>query len=91
MSLSRYRAAQVAVGVLVVITIRSLAEFLGLYKHSATPLGPELLLYIYGALTAAVGALATLVFHAFGRHLSAIVLTGTVIAGLFVYKIVVVT
>jgi len=87
MSLSRNRAAQIAIGVLIVIVIRSIAEFFRLRDPSMPPLAPELLLYIRGALGAAVAAFIALVLHAFGRDRSAIMVTAVAIAALLAYKI----
>lgn len=91
MSFPRYRAAQVAIGLLIVIAIRSLAEFFRIRDPAATPIPPELLLYIYGALGAAVAALLVLILYAFGRHLTAIVVTGIAVVLLLIYKIGVIT
>ena len=88
---SRVRLAQIAVGLLIVVTIRSLAEFLRLYDPAAAAIGPERLMYIYGALAAAVAALLALVLYAIGRSASAVGITAATIAGLLIYKIIVIS
>ena len=87
--LSRHRGAQLALGVLLIVVIRSLGEFLRLYDPAVTHIGAELFLYLSGALAAAIAALLVLILHALGRDRSAIFVTVAAILGLLAYKIIV--
>jgi hypothetical protein len=79
-------AAQVAIGVLIVIVIRSIAEFFRLGSLAGVPLTGEKIFYIEGAFAAACAALIALALHAFGRHAVAVVFTIAAIIGLIVWK-----
>ena len=78
--------AQIAIGVLIVIVIRSIAEFFRLGSSADAPLPGERIFYIEGALAAACAALIALAFHAFGRHAVAVIFTIATIIGLIVWK-----
>ena len=79
-------AAQVAIGVLIVVVIRSIAEFFRLGGSAGVPLTGEQFFYIEGALAAACAALIALALHAFGRHAAAVLFTFAAIIGLIVWK-----
>jgi hypothetical protein len=80
------RAAQVAIGVLIVVVIRSIAEFFRLGIATGAPLTGVEVFYIEGALAAACAALVALALHAFGHHAAAVVFTFAVIIGLIIWK-----
>jgi hypothetical protein len=79
-------SAQVAIGVLIVIVIRSIGEFFLLGGSAGAPLTGEQVFYIEGALAAACAALIVLVLHALRRHAAAVVFTVAAIVGLIVWK-----
>ncbi|UCI21437.1 hypothetical protein FJ970_10980 [Mesorhizobium sp. B2-1-8] len=85
--LSTARAAQAALGLLIVIAIRSILEFFRVGGASGGPVGDEQLFYVEGALAASIAALAVLVLHAFGRHRWATMLTAAVLVALLAWKI----
>ncbi|MBZ9672037.1 hypothetical protein LB543_16465 [Mesorhizobium sp. ESP7-2] len=85
--LSTARAAQAALGLLIVIAIRSILEFFRVGGASGGPVGDGQLFYVEGALAASIAALAVLVLHAFGRHRWATMLTAAVIVALLAWKI----
>ncbi|TPI32153.1 hypothetical protein FJW08_10335 [Mesorhizobium sp. B3-2-1] len=85
--LSTARAAQAALGLLIVIAIRSILEFFHVGGASGGPVGDGQLFYVEGALAASIAALAVLVLHAFGRHRWATMLTAAVIVTLLAWKI----
>ena len=82
------RMAQISIGILLVIVIRSTAEILRLHhilgdQLTAAQVGP----YLVGALVAAITALAVAVLHFTGRDRTSIVVTVSAIAGLMIYKV----
>ena len=79
-------AAQIATGVLIVVVIRSIAEFFRLGISTGAPLTGEQIFCTEGALAAACTALIALVLHALGRHAVAVVFMFAAIIGLFVWK-----
>ena len=86
--LSTPRAAQAAVGLLIVIAIRSILEFFRIGGAIAVPLSKEQIFYIEGALAACVAALVVLALHAFGQHRWATLVAAAVIVAFLVWKIV---
>ena len=63
--ISPCRLAQVAIGLPLVIVIRSLSEVLRLYGPAV--IGPDAHLYLVGSLAAAVATPVAHTLHAFGR------------------------
>jgi hypothetical protein len=84
------RLAQIAIAVLLIVIIRSLAEYLRLYTPPTPPATgtPDLLLYIWGAIGAAVGAILALGMHAFGRDRAALAIVAVTVVGLFGYRLI---
>lgn len=84
------RLAQIAIAVLLIVIIRSLAEYLRLYTPSAPPATgtPDLPLYIWGAIGAAVGAILALGMHAFGRDRAALAIVAVTVVSLFGYRLI---
>ena len=85
--LATARAGQIATGVLILVVVRSLAEFFRLGGGVGNPATAEHVLYIQGALAAAVAAGAALLLHALRRDAAA---SGTAIAavvGLLLWKV----
>ncbi|MBZ9799260.1 hypothetical protein [Mesorhizobium sp. ES1-4] len=88
--LSTARAAQVAFGLLIVITMRSITEFFRVGGASGGPVGGGQIFYLEGALAASIAALIVLVMHVFGRHRWATLFTAAVIVALLAWKIIVI-
>lgn len=88
--LSKPRTAQTALGVLLVIVMRSILEFFRIGGATGTQLSADQLFYIEGALAAVTAALAVLVLHAFGRHGLATLSSVAAIGALLAWKIVVI-
>ncbi|MFD2057702.1 hypothetical protein ACFSQT_32845 [Mesorhizobium calcicola] len=88
--LSKPRTAQTALGVLLVIAMRSILEFFRIGGASGTQLSANQLFYIEGTLAAIIAALAVLVLHAFGRHGWATLFSGAAIVALLAWKIAVI-
>ncbi|PZV39085.1 hypothetical protein [Mesorhizobium kowhaii] len=88
--LSKPRTAQTAVGVLLVIAMRSILEFFRIGGATATQLSANQLFYIEGTLAAITAALAVLVLHAFGRHGWATLSSVAAIVALLAWKIAVI-
>jgi hypothetical protein len=86
--LSTVRAAQAALGLLIVVAIRSIAEFFRIGAASGAPIGDGQVFYLKGALVASIAALAVLVLHAFGQHRWSTLLTAAVILALLAWKII---
>ena len=86
--LSMPRAAQAALGLLIVIAIRSNLEFFRLGGTTASPPGNEEVFYIEGSLAASIAALVVLALHAFGQHRWATLFAAIVIIALLAWKIV---
>jgi hypothetical protein len=87
-SLTLHRIARGAVGLLIVIVLRALGEFLRIGACGATALSPEGKLYLTGAMAAAAAALVAFALHAMDRDRVAIGVTAVSILGLLTYKIV---
>jgi hypothetical protein len=84
------RLAQISLSLLLVIVIRTLGEILRLTYAAGGPLSAARVApYVTGAAAAAVAALAVAPMHFSGRDRSAVSLTFATIAGLIVYKTVV--
>jgi len=88
---SPQRLAQISIGILLLIIIRSLGEYFRLqYAHGDALTFPQVTPYVTGALVAAAAlALAILCYFA-GRHRETIVITIVTAVALPVYKVAVV-
>jgi hypothetical protein len=86
LKLSTLRIAQVAIGILILVVIRTLAELIAITSNH--PSSDNLnTVYLVGALTAAAAALACHILFAFGKHRLVLLLAGVTILGLIVLKI----
>ena len=67
LKLSTFRIAQVAIGILILVVIRTIAELISITSNhpSSDSLNP---VYLVGALIAAASALACHILFAFGKH-----------------------
>jgi hypothetical protein len=84
-NLSTFRIAQVAIGILIVVVIRTIAVLVPITSN-LPDLNDSKTLYLVGALIAAVSALACHVLLAFGKHRLVLLLAGTTMFGLIVLK-----
>ena len=85
--ISNHRLAKVAIGVLIVIVIRSLSEVLLMHNPVSLGSSAQQKVYIVGSLAAAVATLATHILHAFRRDRLVLIVTAVTIIALFAYKI----
>jgi hypothetical protein len=85
--MTKTRGSLIALGVLLLVVIRSIAEILRI-DDPAAGVSDRQYHYLVGVLVAASAALVVLLLHAFGRHLVAIWLSVAVVLALFAYKIV---
>jgi len=88
---SKPRAAQAALGLMLVIAARAILEFFRIGGAAGTPLSAEQVFYIKGGLAAIVAALAVLVLHALGRHGWATLLCAAAIVAMLAWKIAVIS
>ncbi|MBA1144372.1 hypothetical protein [Mesorhizobium neociceri] len=88
--MSNPRAAQAALGLLLVIAARSILEFFRIGGAIGLPLNTEQAFYIEGGLAAVIAALVVLVLHASGRHGWATLFCVAVIFALLAWKITVI-
>jgi hypothetical protein len=87
LQISTRRLAQAAIGVLIVIVIRTLSELLLSYDAVSHSPGAHQKIYIIGSLAAAVAALGAHILHAFGRDKLVLLVTVVTIIALLAYKI----
>lgn len=87
---SKPRVAQTALGLLLVIAMRSILEFFRIGGATGAPLSANQLFYVEGAFAAVSAALAVLVLHAFGRHGWATLSSVMAIIALLAWKIAVI-
>ena len=88
---SPLRLAQLAIGVLLLVIVRSLSEFFRLqYLHGEALAVVQVAPYVAGALFAAVALALTLICYFAGRYRASIAITVTTVTLLFVYKVAVV-
>lgn len=88
--LCKPRAAQIALGLLLVIAIRSALEFFRIGGAVGAQLSGVDIFYIEGALAAVCAGLVVLVLHALERHGWATLFTAAAIAALLAWKIAVI-
>lgn len=88
--LSDPRAAQVALGLLLVIAARSLLEFFRIGGAVGAGLTGDQVFCVEGALAAIAAGLVVLVLHSIGRHRWATLLTAAAILALLAWKIAVI-
>ncbi|MGX8012547.1 hypothetical protein ACVDG8_028060 [Mesorhizobium sp. ORM8.1] len=89
--LSQPRAAQGALGLLLVIAMRSILEFFRIGGVAGAQLTSDEIFYIEGALAALVAGLAVLVLHAVGRHGWATMFSAAAIVALLAWKVAVIS
>jgi len=87
MSFTLFQLAQVSVGTLILIVIRSLAEFFRLYQPEAQTIDRAMLFYIQGGLAAAIAALAAFILLAFAMPYAVVGLTAVTIIALLIVKL----
>ena len=85
------RMAQIAVGLLMVIVLRTLGELWRIEACGMTPLASEGKLYLLGAMAAAAAAFASFILLAADHHRLAIVVAAGSTLGLFVFKVMALT
>lgn len=88
--LSQPLAAQIALGLLLLIALRSITEFFRIGGAAGAQLSGDEIFYIEGALAAVCTGLAVLILHAIGRHGWAVLFTAAAIVALLAWKIAVV-
>ncbi|RUT99764.1 hypothetical protein EOD23_24560 [Mesorhizobium sp. USDA-HM6] len=89
--LSEPPAAQIALGLLLVIAVRSILEFFRIGGAAGAQLTGAEIFYIEGALAAVCAGLAVLILHAFGRHGWASLFAAATILALLAWKIAVIS
>jgi hypothetical protein len=88
---SDLRLAQISIGVLLLVIVRSLGEYFRLqYLHGQALVIAQVTPYVAGALFAAVALGLTVTCHFAGLHRVAIAIAAATVALLFVYKVAVV-
>ena len=88
---SELRLAQVSIGVLLLVVVRSLSEFFRLhYVHGEALAIGQVAPYIAGALFAAVALAMTIICYFASLYRTSMAITVTSLILLFVYKVVVV-
>jgi len=87
MSVTIDEIAQISVGILILIVVRSLAEFFRLYRSQTQTIDRAMLFYIQGSLAAAVVALAAFILLAFAMPHAVIGLTAVTIIALIIAKL----
>jgi hypothetical protein len=86
---SGLRLAQLSIGVLLLVIIRSLSEFFRLqYLHGEALIVGQVTPYVAGALIAAVALALTVICYFAGFYRTSIAITVTTVLLLFVYKVV---
>ncbi len=88
--LSKPWVAQAALGIQLVIAMRSILEFFRIGGATGTQLSANQLFYIEGGLAAVTAALVVFVLHAFGRHGLATLSSAAAIVALLAWKIAVI-
>ena len=85
------RIAQVSIGVLLLVIVRSLSEFFRLqYLHGEALAVGQVTPYVAGALFAAVALALTIICYFTGLYRTSIAITITNLVLLLVYKVIVV-
>jgi hypothetical protein len=86
--LSLRRMAQIAVGLMIVIVLRTLSELWRINACGGAPLASEGKLYLIGAMAAAAAAFGSFILFAADHHRLAIAVAAITTLGLFVFKVV---
>lgn len=85
------RLAQICIGVLLLVIVRSLGEFFRLqYLHGETLVVRQVAPYVAGALFAAIALALTVIAHFASLHRTSIAITLATVVLLLVYRIAVV-
>jgi hypothetical protein len=87
---SESRLAQICIGVLLLVIVRSLGEFFRLqYLHGEALVIGEVTPYVAGALFATVALALTVICYFANLYRSSVAITATTLILLFVYKVAV--
>jgi hypothetical protein len=86
LKLSTSRIAQVAIGILILAVIRTVAELIPITPGDSH-LGNLYRVYLIGALIAATAALLCHVLYSFGKHRLVLLVAAMTIVGLIVFKV----
>ena len=86
LKLSTFRIAQVAIGILILVAIRTIAALIPITPDDSH-LGNVYRVYLVGALIAATAALICHILYSFGKHRLVLLLAAMTIVGLIVLKI----
>jgi len=82
LKLSTFRIAQIAIGILIIVVIRTIAALISL-----KPDDNFYRVYLAGALIAATAALACHILYCLGKHRLVVLLAAMTILGLIVLKV----
>jgi hypothetical protein len=86
--LSERRLAQISIGVLLLVIVRSLGEYFRLqYVHGDTLVVGQVTPYVAGALFAAIALALTITCYFANRYRVSIVIAAATLILLFVYKV----
>jgi hypothetical protein len=88
---SEWRLAQISIGVLLLVIVRSLSEVFRLqYLHGEALVMGKVTPYVVGALFAAVALALAVICYFAGLYRASIAVTATTLILQFIYKVVVV-
>jgi hypothetical protein len=87
LKLSTFRIAQVAIGILILAVIRTIAALIPIIPDDSH-LGNLYRVYLVGALSAATAALVCHILCSLGKHRLVLLVAATTIVGLIVFKLV---
>jgi hypothetical protein len=87
LKLSTFRIAQVAIGILLLAVIRTVAALIPITPDGSHS-GNLYRVYLIGALIAATAALVCHILYSLGKHRLVLVLAALTIVGLIVFKVV---
>ena len=88
---SELRLAQICIGILLLVIVRSLSEFFRLqYLHGETLVIGQVSPYVAGALFAAIALALTVIAYFAGLHRTSIAITVATVVLLLIYRIAVV-
>ena len=88
---SEQRLAQICIGILLLVIVRSLGEFFRLqYLHGGTLVIEQVTPYVAGALFAAIALALTVIAYFASLHRTSIAITVATVVLLLIYRIAVV-
>jgi hypothetical protein len=82
---STLRIAQVAIGILILVVIRTISALIAIAPDDSR-LGNVYRVYLVGALIAATATLACHIIYSLGKHRLVLLVAAATIAGLIVFK-----